>query len=74
MPSPDPFFTNHFSVGYNDEEFVIQFGCMYEGQVAPSVVFTVITTPGYARRLRSLLGESLDSYDLEHSPPGTVIQ
>lgn len=74
MSAPDPFFTNHFSIGYNDEEFLLQFGRMYEGQVAPAVVFTAITTPGYARRLRDLLSESLDRYDLDHSTPGTVTQ
>jgi hypothetical protein len=74
MSLPDPFFTNHFSIGYNDEEFVLQFGRMYEGQHSPAVVFTVITTPGYARRLRDLLNESLNRYDLEHLPPGSVTQ
>jgi hypothetical protein len=74
----DWFFANHFSIAYNDEEFLLQFGRMYEGQHAPSIVFTAITTPGYARRLRDLLNESLKRYDQDHlgspSPPGTVTQ
>jgi hypothetical protein len=74
MSQTDPFSANHFSIGYNEEEFLLQFGRMYEGQRAPTVVFTVITTPGYARRLRDLLSESIDRYDLEHFPPGPVTQ
>jgi hypothetical protein len=74
MQPPDPVFANHFSIGFNDEEFLIQFGLMYEGQPAPTVVFTAITTPGYARRLRDLLSESLVRYDSEPLPPGSVTQ
>lgn len=73
---PDPPFSNHFSIGYNEEEFVIQFGLMYEGQLSPSVHTTVITTPGYARKLLSLLSESLAEYERRHDPeadpPGRV--
>jgi Protein of unknown function (DUF3467) len=74
MSQTDPFFANHFSIGYNDEEFLLQFGRMYVGQNDPAVVFTVITTPGYARRLRDLLNESIDRYNLEHLPSGPVTQ
>ena len=55
----------YFAIGHNNEEFLVQFGLMYEGQAAPSVVYTVITTPGYARRLRDLLDESLRIFDQE---------
>jgi hypothetical protein len=74
MSPSDPVFTNYFSIGYNDEEFVLQFGRTYQGQDVPAVLITAITTPGYARRLRDLLNESLIGYELEHLPPGPVTQ
>ena len=74
MTARDPVFTNHFSIGFNDEEFLLELGLMYEGQLSPTLVFTAITTPGYARRLRDLLSESLDKYDQRQPPPESVTQ
>lgn len=68
---PEPAFVNYFIVGFNDEEFVIQHGVMYEGQPEPRIVFTLVTTPGYARRLRDLLSESLEQWQEHDAGPST---
>lgn len=70
----DPVFTNYFSIGFNDEEFLLEFGRMYEGEISPALLFTAVTTPGYARRLRDLLSESLDKYDQRRMPPKGATQ
>ena len=77
-PTPDWFFANHFAIGFNDEEFLLQLGRMYEGQASPSIVLTAITTPRYARQLRDLLTDALERYDREREGPpwsaGSVTQ
>ena len=62
-----PRFSNHFAIGFNEEEFLLQFGLMYEGQPAPRIHTTVITTPRYARKLLALLRETIDEHE---SRPG----
>lgn len=74
MTARDPVFTNHFSIGFNDEEFILEFGRMYESQASPTLLFTAITTPGYVRRLRDLLSESIEKFEQRQAPPGNVTQ
>jgi len=65
-PSEEPrqgVYTNHFQVGFNAFEFVIDFGQAYEDTVVESSHTRIITGPAYAKALTTLLLQSLASYE-----------
>jgi hypothetical protein len=56
-------YANHFNLGYNAFEVILEFGQAYEGQ-APAVLHTrIVTTPMHAKGLLELLRDSLDDYE-----------
>lgn len=57
-------FSNYFEVGCNEEEIIVRFGLKYEDQAKATVHYTVITTPGYARKLSALLAQTLREHEL----------
>jgi hypothetical protein len=74
-------FANHFAVGCTAEEIVIRFGIFFEDFDPPTIHWTVITTPGYARQLIGMLEDALrtqaalaarDQVDSDGTPPETL--
>jgi hypothetical protein len=60
---PNGLYANHFKVGHNAFEFVLDFGQNYT-QARPAPLHTrIITTPVYAKSLLGLLQESIDQYE-----------
>lgn len=55
-------YANHFHIGYNAFEMILQFGQFYEGNVQPVMHTTIITSPAYADNLLKLLSGSLAQY------------
>jgi hypothetical protein len=54
-------YANLFKVGFNDVEFVLEFGQEYEGG-KPRIHTRVITSSAYVENLLKLLGDALESY------------
>ena len=61
-------YANHFRVGHNAYEFVIDFGQLYEGDDKALILTRIITSPRYAKDLRNILSESLDTYEQTFGP------
>jgi hypothetical protein len=60
---PNGQYANHFKVGHNAFEFILDFGQNY-AQAKPAPLHTrIITTPAYAKSLLGLLQESIDRYE-----------
>lgn len=66
-------YANHFHVGHNAFEVVLDFGQQYspgeggEGR-HPRMHTRVVTTPVYARELQQLLESALDDYERKFAP------
>ena len=55
-------YANHFEVGVNEAEVVIDFAQVYEGE--PPVFHTrIVTSPLHARELAALLFDALSAFD-----------
>lgn len=55
-------YANHFRLGFNMVEFVIDFCQQYEGDGEASCHTRIVVAPEYARELTRLLQESLEMY------------
>lgn len=55
-------YANHFQVGHNAFEVILQFGQFYEGNTQPVMHTTIITGPAYAESLLKLLSSTLAQY------------
>ena len=62
-------YSNHFRVGFNSFEFILDFGQVYEGVAAERHHTRLITGPAYAKVLAHLLLDSLAAYEQTH---GTI--
>jgi hypothetical protein len=60
---------NHFRVGFNSFEFILDFGQLYEGAAGEVHHTRIITGPVYAKALAHLLLDSLTAYERTH---GTI--
>jgi hypothetical protein len=56
-------YANHFSVGHNAYEVILQFGQFYEGNEKPVMHTTIVTSPVYAQLLLSLLRQTMAQYE-----------
>ena len=56
-------YANHFRIGHNAFEFIIDFGQFYEGSKKADFNFRTITSPAYAMELMEMLAESLHEYE-----------
>lgn len=56
-------YANHFRIGHNASEFMIEFAQRYEDVDKPQLVARLAITPQSARELHALLGESLREHD-----------
>jgi hypothetical protein len=54
-------YANYFQVGFNDAEFLLDFGQQY-GESEPKVHTRVITSPAYIGAFMDLLAASLSKY------------
>lgn len=62
-------YANHFHIGYNAFEVMLQFGQFYEGNAQPVMHTTIITSPAYAESFLELLSESLAQYRKSFGAP-----
>jgi len=56
-------YANHFHVGHNAFEVILQFGQFYEGNSRPVMHTKIVTSPVYAQSLLQLLRQSLAEYE-----------
>lgn len=56
-------YANHFKVGFNAFEFLIDFGQAYEDAAFERSHTRIVTGPVYAKALATLLLQSLASYE-----------
>jgi len=56
-------YANHYRVGYNAFEFVIEFGQFNEGNSTARFHTRIISNPIYAKQLLGLLAESIKTYE-----------
>ena len=69
--SPQGQYANHFEVGHNAVEFVLDFGQLYADDPGIRIHTRIITSPTYAHDLLELLRKSIDEYRLAYGPvPG----
>lgn len=56
-------YANHFRIGHNASEFMIEFAQRYEGSGKAQLVARLAVTPQAASELHRLLGDSLREYE-----------
>jgi len=61
-------YANHFSIGHNAFEVILQFGQFYEGNEKPVMHTTIVTSPAYAQRLLEVLSETVSQYESTFGP------
>ncbi len=61
-------YANHYRVGHNALEFVIEFGQFYEGNKKPRFHTRIISNPVYAKQLLEILAESIETYESNFRP------
>ena len=60
-------YSNHFKVGFNSFEFILDFGQAYD-EGAPAHHTRIVTGPAYAKALANLLRDSLAAYERSYGP------
>jgi hypothetical protein len=61
-------YANHFHVGHNAFEVILQFGQFYEGDKQAVMHTRIVTCPAYAETLLELLGRTLKEYVKSFGP------
>ena len=61
-------YSNYFEVGFNEFEFLLDFGQAYEGVPGALHHTRIITGPAYAKALAHLLLGALAAYEQTHGP------
>ena len=56
-------YANYFKVGYNEFEFVIDFGQFYHDDEDMRMHNRIITSPAYMKALLEILGKSIEEYE-----------
>jgi hypothetical protein len=62
-------YANHYRVGHNAFEFVLDFGQSYEEYGKARFHTRIITSPAYAKELLATLGEAIETYEQNY---GTI--
>jgi len=65
---PQGQYANHFEVGHNAVEFVLDFGQLYADSPGARIHTRIITSPTYAHDLLELLQKSIDEYRRGYGP------
>jgi hypothetical protein len=63
-------YANFFQVGFNNWEFVIDFGYYYEGDAAPAIHSRIILAPPIAADLLELLERTVADHKRSYGPAG----
>jgi hypothetical protein len=61
-------YANHFHVGHNAFEVVLQFGQFYEGNSQPVMHTRIVTNPVYALMLLDLLNKAMTEFEIRFGP------
>jgi hypothetical protein len=61
-------YANHYRVGYNAFEFLIDFGQLYEGENKARFHTRIISNPNYIKELLEILKDSIDRYENHYGP------
>jgi Protein of unknown function (DUF3467) len=61
-------YANHFHIGHNAFEVILQFGQFYEGNKQGVMHTKIVTCPAYAETLLELLSRSLKEYEKTFGP------
>ena len=61
-------YANHFNVGHNAFEVILQFGQFYEGDKQAVMHTRIVTAPAYAETLLELLSRTLEQYESSFGP------
>jgi hypothetical protein len=56
-------YANYFAVGYNEHEFVIDFGQSYFDSDSPELCTRIVTGPAYAKALLKTLQDSIATFE-----------
>jgi hypothetical protein len=67
-------YVNHFQIGYNAFEFVIDFSQAHDNQVVTDANTRVITTPAYAKLLSAMLDQSIHQYEEKFEKIPNVVE
>ena len=61
-------YANHFQIGHNDFEFVLDFGQLFSDGRAERLHTRIVTTPRQAREFLTLLNRSVAQYEESFGP------
>jgi hypothetical protein len=56
-------YANYFAVGYNEHEFVIDFGQSYSEDDHPKACTRIVTGPVYAKSFLKMLLDSIETFE-----------
>jgi hypothetical protein len=56
-------YANHFNIGYNAFEVVLEFGQFYEDNDQPLVHTRIVTSAAYARSFLELMSGAIEQYE-----------
>lgn len=60
---PEGRYANYFAVGYNEHEFVLDFGQSYSDNDPPEVCTRIVTGPAYAKLFLKMLRDSIATFE-----------
>jgi len=63
-------YANHFAIGFNQYEFILDFGQSYSENDPAEPCMRVVTTPAYARAFVEALSKSIAQYEEEFGTIG----
>jgi hypothetical protein len=58
-------YANYFKLGFDRDQFVLDFGQSFSEDVNPCYYVRIVTNPAYAEVLRQMLSKSLQEYEKE---------
>ena len=56
-------YANHFAVGYNDNEFIFDFGQSFSEKDQAELCTRIITSPAFAKEFFKILKDAIDQYE-----------
>lgn len=62
-------YANHFQIGHNAFEVVLEFSQFYEGNSKPVMHTKIVTSPAYAENLLQLLSRTIADYKAVFGAP-----
>jgi len=61
-------YANYLNVGYNDAEFVLDFGQFYQDEDQRRVTVRIVTNPSYAKNFSEALAMAVRKHEREFGP------